>query len=49
MQPRIERRRAQCCRWLLYLAIFLSACALARLATAAPMLETPPPLAFPSS
>jgi hypothetical protein len=26
----------QCSRWLLYLAIVLSACALARLATAAP-------------
>jgi hypothetical protein len=36
MQPRIERRRMQCSRWLLYLVIVLSACALARLATAAP-------------
>jgi hypothetical protein len=36
MQPRIERRRMQCSRWLLYLAIVLSACALARLASAAP-------------
>jgi hypothetical protein len=36
MQPRIERRRMQCSRWLPYLAIVRSACALARLVSAAP-------------
>ena len=34
MQPRIERRRLHCGRWLLYLLIAVSACALARLASA---------------
>ncbi|MDB5746460.1 MAG: hypothetical protein JWP72_1308 [Massilia sp.] len=34
MEPRIERRRAQCVRWLLYPLIALSACALAGLVSA---------------
>lgn len=34
MQPRIERRRLHGGRWLLYLLIAVSACALARLASA---------------
>ena len=35
MEARIERRRLHCNPWLLYLIIFLSACGLARLASAA--------------
>ena len=36
MEPRIERRRTQCARWLLYPLIAVSACALAGLVSAAP-------------
>ena len=36
MDPRIERRRARCGRWLLYPLIAVSACALAGLVSAAP-------------
>jgi hypothetical protein len=49
MQPRIERRRTQCSRWLLYLVIALSASVLARLASAAPPLEAAARLALPAS
>jgi hypothetical protein len=41
MRPRIERRRAQVGRWLLYPLIALSAAALAKLATAAPPTGSP--------
>ena len=37
MEPRIERRRTQCSRWLLYPLIAVSACALAGLVSAAPV------------
>lgn len=41
MRPRIERRRAQLGRWLLYPLIVLSATALAGLASASPPVEAP--------
>jgi hypothetical protein len=49
MQPRIERRRTHCSRWLLYLVIAVSACVLARLASAAPTLEAAVRPALPAS